>query len=183
MSVRLVRIIADIAVAGLRIVRSDTDGNQVRAGLSDLQTLADRADKGGSGAYQMIGRKNHHKGIFILPADVHGTEADAGSRVASDRLTQNILFRKSGQLSQYQLAVSLVGGNVYVFQINQSGNTLDRELNHGLPIIGQREKLLRKCLTAPRPESLSTASGHDQSGCFHIISSPLIEILCRVKTE
>ena len=55
--------------------------------------------------------------------------------------------------------------------------------NSGLGIIGQREKLLRKCLTAPGPESLSTASGHDQSGCFHIISSPLIEILCRVKTE
>lgn len=124
----------------------------------------------------MIRRQHEHQGIFILFRDVHSPQANAGRRVLSDRLAQNILLRQLRQLLPDKGFVVLLVA-IKMSSISTSGKILSTVswiivLSSS---VSDKNCLGRFC-PALGPETLSASSGHNQRCFFHGILSPFVRI-------
>ena len=126
---------------------------------------------------KVVRGQDEHNGVVILFGDMHRAKSNAGRGILSNRLTENILFRKVRKLLPHKRFVIAVCSDVDILQVDKRRNALHRQLDHCLSVPSKGEKLLRHISAAFRPKALSPAARHDQRGFLHNVRF-LSKLLC-----
>jgi len=156
------RAAADVAVARLRPVGADAEGEQ-RVPLSGGHRRGlDRRGEGGFVADQMVGRHHEQKRLRVALQREAGGKGNGRGSVAPLRLEDDGLGRAAAlaQLLSDDEAVLLVGHQQGRAVPRPVHDPADRRLKHGAGI-DQRQQLLRIQGAGQRPQPRARAAGED----------------------
>ena len=138
-------------------------GSEFQAVLDSLLECLHVHDDVVAGCHNYVGA-----GVALLdfPADV----ADAGSRVASAGLYDDVGFGHFGQLFVYLVAVLLAGGHPYVFGQHDTFEAFKGQLNQRFAATENVEKLFWVLIIAEGPQARTNAAGqYDEVSVLHSV--------------
>ena len=110
----------------------------------------------------MICGHHHHDGIRVGRKKLDRSETDAGSRVSSAGLFDNVTRRDLGQLLSRRVRLDRIRHHPELFRSNIRLTTVEGRLDER-SLARQRQELLGERLTALWPEPSPTSSSHDDS--------------------
>ena len=149
----------DVAVAGFRGVRHDTEGDQM-AFIGILLGDADGVVEDRLVIDDMVGGEDQHQRVVAVAGGLEGRESNGRGGVAPDRLKNNVVRQlvELAQLFGHQEAVLFVTDDhrFMDFKARESG---DGFLQHGV-LPEQAEELFRVKLARHRPETTAGTASH-----------------------
>ena len=160
----------DISVARLGMGGLDAEGDDGVGFGSKLQAVLDSLleclhvhDDVVAGCHNYVGAR---VALLDFPTDV----ADAGGRVASAGLYDDVGFGHFGQLFVYLVAVLLAGGHPYVFGQHDTFESFKGQLNQRFAATENVEELFWVLVVAEGPQARTNAAGqYDEVSVLHSV--------------
>ena len=128
-----------------------------------VQRLAEGVAVGLFPVDQVVGRSDRHHGLGIALQQRVGRVGDAGGRVASVRLEEEVLRPELRDVAQDGVLVTGQGHDQDVFRRDDAQHALVSVAEEGLAEPFDGEELLRAVLAAEGPEHRAPAACHDDA--------------------
>ena len=157
----------DIAIAGLRARRLDTDRHDLPGSADCLYGLADDPGEFLRLQDQGVRRGHDHIRIRIPEGNLPARIGDAGGRIAPDRLGQDLVGRDIRQLLPDDIDIFLRSDNPKMVGLADREETVHGQLDQGPSDAQYIDELLGHQRRTDRPEPASYAAGHDDNVCIH----------------
>ena len=124
--------------------------------------------------HDMVAGRHHHIGLRVVLLDAPADVGNAGSRVATTGLEQDVTDWNLGQLLVYDGRIFLVGHHPHILGVADSFETVERELDERAADAKHVDKLLGLLGSTHRPKAASHSTGHDNE---------MIIIVCHTVNE
>ena len=153
----------DVAITRLGTVGLDAKGQDGVGALYEFEGFQHAVPEAVGLEHQVIAGSHHNLGLGVQGMNVIGRPGDAGRRVASAGLQQDLLGAHVGKLLTDDGSILLVGEHVDILWLHDTLDAVHRHLQQAAAGAQKIEKLLGLVLTAVRPETASHAATHDDA--------------------
>ena len=150
----------NVAVAGRRLGRFDSDGHNRLPAAGEIKTIVQHLSKFLLLGDHVVGRQHGHDRGCGTRSRNGRSQRDGGAGVAADRLADDVLLWQFRKLFGHLRRLNLVGDHQNISQRHQWQHAVHGLLQKRLPS-QQGDQLLGCLLPADRPEPLAAPAGHD----------------------
>ena len=132
---------------------------------------------------QVVGGHDQHRRITVLTGNQTCAEPDAGRRIATTRLADDLPTREALKLPGGFFAMGVGGNDPDSLRRDERFDSVQSKLQES-SLASEGEKLLRALLPTARPESRPASAGHDyrvQHGMSRELAGPTKFVAPRVR--